>query len=236
MRRTSAYILPLLAVSAGLALAQGDYNRVRVQAMLPAPGQEATVLAWARNAQVEVISERIAQAGRLNPAWFRAYFASVVPGSTPGYDQHLGDAGVTPADFQLWLKFRNKISLQPVGSLRLNITRSGNKVLFGSAPGSEALKGLTLDLATGELRTPEGFSGKARSVQVSAGDDQFDIGARSGYGWTVQGSDPRLQNAIYATLNMFQLANGQVLLSYNRRSIVAGRYQPEVDLNLLYDR
>lgn len=237
MRYASSHLLPLILASAGLALAQGEYNRARVQALLPAPGQDAALLAWTRNAQVEVISERIAQAGRLNPVWFRAYFASVVPGSSPAYDSHLGDAGVSPEDYQLWLKFRNKISLQATGeSVRLNVTRSGNKVVFGGAPGAEALKGLTLDLASGELRTPEGFSAKPRAVQVSADQDQFDIGARSGYGWTVQGSDPKTQNAIRATLNMFQLANGQVLLSYNRRSIVAGRLQADVDLNLLYGK
>ena len=235
MRPAARKTVTLLAAALGLALAQGDYNRARVQGLLPENGQSATLLLWTRQPQVEVISQRIAQAGRMDPTWFRAYFASVSPGAAPPYDARLNDVGVSMQDYQLWLSFRNQVSLTASGrAVRLNVSRAGNRVVFGPSPGAEALSGLSLDLGSGELRTPEGFSGKPHAAQVSSGTDQFGLGARSGYGWKVQGSNPKTQNAIRANLSLLQLEDGGVLLSYNRISIVAGRTQPEVALNLLY--
>ncbi len=237
MRPAARTAVTLFAATLGLALAQGDYNRARVQGLLPQNGQGATMLLWTRQPQVEVISQRIAQAGRLDPAWFRAYFASVSPGAAPPYDARLNEVGVSPQDYQLWLTFRSRVSLTDTGrQVRLNVVRSGNRVIFSPSPGTEALSGLSLDLASGELRTPEGFSGKPHAVQVNAANDAFGIGARSGYGWAVQGSNPRTQNAIRANLTLVQLSDGGVLLSYNRVSILAGRTQPEVALNLRYQK
>lgn len=238
MRRpplTPARLTLAALVLAGVALAQGDLKdlRSKMQALLPDGVQYASLLSWSRQPQIVSIEQRILRAGAQDPRWFRSYFASLQPGETPAYDTRLG---VSADEYKTWLVFKNSYRLQPVGMARMSVSRSGNKLTFSGSQGAEALRGLTIDLATGELRTPEGFGGPPHPVYVSAAQDQVGIGERSGWGWKVEGSNPATKNAILANLNVWQLSNNEVLINYNRKSLINGARQAEIDLNLRYTK
>lgn len=229
---TPARLTAAALVLAGVALAQGDL-KAKLLALLPTSVQYASMLNWSRQPQIVSIEQRILRAGAQDPRWFRSYFASLQPGDTPAYDVRLG---VSADEYKTWLVFKNSYRLQPVGTARFYVTRTGNKLVFNGSQGAESLRGLTIDLVTGELRTPEGFGAQPHPVYVSAAQDQFGIGERSGWGWKVEGSNPTTKNAILANLNVWQLAGNGVLINYNRKSLINGARQAEIDLNLRYTK
>lgn len=180
-------------------------------------------------AGVAGIQDRIADNA---PALLEDFVASVRLGRVPPYDPRFG---VTPEEYARMVVFRNTLS-PTTRSVKLNVTRTERKVTFGQATGAEALRGISLDLMTGEMRLPEGYVAKPHAVQVSAELDGTGLGARSGWGWKFQGSDPKTFNAIDASVSLMRLSSGSIVLTYNRISIVKGRLQPEVQLYLTYAR
>ncbi|WP_148234844.1 hypothetical protein [Deinococcus maricopensis] len=210
-----------------VALAQTDY-RARLTALLPASGQAARVMEWRTTAAgVALIQDRLATTA---PNLLDNFAASVRVGKVPPYDPRYG---VTPEEYARLVVFRN--TLATTGrSVKLNVTRTDRKLTFGQAAGAEALRGISLDLVSGEMRLPEGYVARPHAVQVSADVDGTGLGARSGWGWKFQGSDPKTFNAIDASVSLMRLSSGSVVLTYNRISIVKGRLQPEVQLYLTY--
>ena len=81
-------------------------------------------------------------------------------GLPPVYDQRLK---ISEADFRRYLVIQQE--LQPSGkTVRLSVLRDATRLLFGDAGGTSLLRGISLDLATGEMRFPEGFTARPEAL------------------------------------------------------------------------
>jgi hypothetical protein len=167
-----------------------------------------------------------------SPDALRTVIVNVSQGKAPVYDARLG---ITQDEFKRYLVFQQ--SLAPSGkSLKLPLTRDTSRLTFGDAVGMKGiLKGVTIDLKTGELRVPEGFSTRPSAVTPSASPSADRLDVKLGYQWNVRANDPVTQNGINGELTLLMLSNGQIILSYNRLSMLRGRID-EGELILGYTR
>lgn len=223
--------LPAASPEAWLALAQSAQEsplRARLTGLLPAPGQTAQVMQVRSSLSVVQLRQRVMQEGG-----DLRVLADIVEqskaGAVPSYNVRLN---ISQAEFQRYIVFQDVLETSG-HSLKLSLSRDAARLMFGDAPGASGLKGLAIDLGSGELSTPDGFTARPQAVQVSASQDVNGLGARGGLSWDLKGSNPRTQNALQAHLALLQLAGGQILLSYNRVSIQRGRIS-EDSLNLMY--
>lgn len=227
-------ILPtLLAVALlGAALAQGDL-RARLLAMLPDSAQSAQVLEYTQDPEYAALQERVDFAMRQDPLWFRDYLAQYQGQSRIPYNPKFG---VNEREYLRYIgDCCRGVRLTKNGkAVRLSISRSGNKVTFQGGGGADGLRGLTLDIVTGELRVPEGFS--ARPHPIIANDNALGLQPRKGWGWQITNSKASSRMSMWAGFSLLQFQNGTVLLSYHRQTSVGGQLQPELDLNVLYEK
>lgn len=184
----------------------------RMAALLPQPGQSVQLMELRASGLRLELPQRVAAIGGDREA-LRITLSKAARGEVPQYDQRLG---ISRQEFESYLVFEP--SLVPNGKkLKLPLSREGTRLKFGDAPGlNGVLRGLVLDLSTGELRTPEGFSGRPRPfVAVSAQDRLLErnLNVRSGFEWSFQGRNPYTQNGVNLTLQLLQLGNGQVILN-----------------------
>jgi hypothetical protein len=189
----------------------------RMAAMLPQPGQLVQPMSWRSSGLTVELPQRVAAIGGDREA-LRVTLSKAARGEIPQYDQRLG---ISREEFESYLVFQS--SLVPSGRrLKLPVTREGNRLRFGDASGLDGLlSDLVLDLTTGELRTPEGFSGRPRTF-VASTDQERRLGVRSGLEWNIRGTNPYTQNGINATLHLLQLGNGQLILDYARFGMLRG--------------
>lgn len=204
-----------LGLTLGLAAAQplpAGWT-ARLAALLPLPAQSASIMERRSSLSMIELSMRVVNVGG-DPAALKEVMASAARGVTPTYNERLG---ITRKEFQNYLAFQP--TLAPARTLKLPVTRDAARLTFGDAPGlGGVLKGVSIDLRSGELSTPEGFS--AKPVGVPAGSGNRDLDIRSGFQWKVIGNSPQSGNGVRGTLNLWQLGSGQVLLSYSRTSMI----------------
>lgn len=205
-----------------------DNVRSRLMGLLPLANTSAQLMLSQARVSVLDFQQRVVQSGG-DLKVLANVLGQAQQGRVPSYDERLG---ITRAEFQRYLIFRN--TLEPSGrSVRLAVSREGNRLTFGDVPGAGILKGLSFDMNSGELNTLEGFSARPHPVQINSVQDSTGMGASSGLSWDVKGSNPRTQNALQGHLSLLQFSGGQVLLSYNRVSIQKGRIS-EDNLNLMF--
>ncbi|WP_246580563.1 hypothetical protein [Deinococcus aestuarii] len=227
MRAARLPLQPLLAlavtVTGALALAgtaslpsPGGWA-ARLGALLPQPGQIVQFMEQQPRLTLVALQQQVTRAGG-SPDALRAVMVSAAKGQKPAYDERLG---ITRTEFERYLVFQPVLTA--TGKvLKLPLSREGNRLRFGDAPGlGGVLRGLVLDLTTGELRTPEGFATRPRPIPVSAAPDRT-LDIRGGYEWVVKGNSPVTQNGVNGQLQLLQLAGGQVVFSYYRLSMMHG--------------
>lgn len=216
----------------GLSLAAGTDWKTRGLPLLPASAQVAQLLENRTQLSVVQLRRRAAEAGA-EPQVLSALVDKAQRGELPSYDPRLK---ISEADFRRYLVFER--SLQPSGKLlRLSVQRDGSRLSFGDA-GPALLRGIVLDLSSGEMYFPEGFQARPEFTLVSAlqaAQAEDPLGARSGYVWRVRGSNPLTQTALSGHFALMELSSGQVLLSYNRTGIVHGTVSVG-SINLSYPR
>lgn len=202
----------------------------RLAALLPTAGVIAQVLETRPGISVVELQQRVSQGGG-DLKILASVVGQIQNGNIPTYDERLG---ISRAEFQRFLIFRN--TLEASGrTVRLSLLRDANRLAFTDSQGSAStLKGLVIDLNSGELTTAEGFTARPRSVQMLAAQDTSGLGISGGFAWDVKGSNPRTQNALQGHLSLLQVSGG-VLLSYNRVVIQKGRVSEDT-LNLMYRR
>ncbi|GGL03709.1 hypothetical protein [Deinococcus radiotolerans] len=189
--------------------------QAKIAALLPQVGQSVTLLERRPSISTVGLEFVVASAGGDRDV-LRQVTASAARGIAPVYDKRLN---ITPEEFKRYLVFQN--TLASTGkTFRLVVTRDPSRLTFGdNAYMNGVLKGVSIDLKTGEMRGPEGFT--ARPIAVPANDDP-DRGllVRSGYQWRMIGNNAQIGNGVRGTLNLLQLASGRVVLSYTRKSMI----------------
>ncbi len=212
--------LPLLG--AGLAATvQADW-RSKFAPLLPQSGQIAQVMETRARFSLTEVRRRVLGVGG-DQRVLEQMLISAQRGLPPVYDQRLK---ISEADFRRYLVIQQE--LQPSGkTVRLSVLRDASRLLFGDAGGTSLLRGISLDLSSGEMRFPEGFTARPEALvisaaQAAAADDP--LGKRSGYVWTVRGSNPVTQTALSGHFALLSLSDGSVLISYNRNGILKGNF------------
>ena len=214
----------------GSALAQSDLKS-RLMALLPGSVQSVELLEWQPNEEIVAIRERILQAQRADPRWFREYAASHEDQEVLPWHPKFG---VSERDYQKYLSADRGHFAKTGKTTNLVMDKVGTKVIFRGGNGVEALSGLLLDLVSGELRLPEGFTASPIPVNVSVSNSG--LGPRKGYAWHINGADTTAKLVLRVQLSLLQFADGSVLMSYNRASAKNSRPLPIVDINVLYGK
>ena len=205
--------------------------RSRLTAMLPVPGTVAQIMEPKSGISVVELQRRVSECGG-DLKVLASVVGQIQSSGVPSYDERLC---LSRAEFQRLLIFRPTLE-QSGRTVRLSMIRDAGRVVFTDAQGSApTLRGLVIDLNSGELSTAEGFSAHPNVIQRSPAQDTTGLGISGGFVWDVRGNNPRTQNALNGHLSLLQASGGQVLLSYSRVSIQKGRVS-EDNLNLLFRR
>ncbi|MFC6664712.1 hypothetical protein ACFP9V_04655 [Deinococcus radiopugnans] len=147
------------------------------------------------------------------------------------YDPRLG---ISEEDYRRYLVFQ-EVLVSSSKTARLALTRDSGRVVFGSNPAlNNVLDGLSINLRTGELRGPEGYSALPTPVVPSTAPDRV-LPVRSGFQWKLLGSDATAGNGVRATLNLLELESGLIILNYSRTSMI-NRKLTEGEIIIGYDR
>ncbi|WP_157463467.1 hypothetical protein [Deinococcus pimensis] len=227
--------LRVLAVATllSVSLAQNDF-KARMTAMLPENNQVAEIMEFGYDQEIQNIQERFRQAERQDPRWFRDWRAAHA--DDPILPYHV-KFGVSAQEYERLLTDKGLRLVRTGRTARLNVTVSGGRMIFQGGSGAEALKGIVLNLNTGELRVPESsVVARPQTRYVNGRGDVLGLGTRSGWGWEVSSANPQSRVNIWANFTLMQFSNGTVLLAFKKAALVDNRYQPEIDLTLFYDR
>ncbi|MHA0042187.1 hypothetical protein [Deinococcus daejeonensis] len=204
-----------LAVSTSVPPPLPSGWQAKIGTLLPQAGQTVTLLERRPSISTVALELVVAGAGGDREV-LRQVTATAARGVAPTYDKRLN---ISAEDFKRYIVFQN--TLASTGkTFRLTVSRDATRVSFGDGPYMNGvLKGVSIDLKTGEMRGPEGFS--ARPVAVPANDDP-DRGllVRSGFQWRMNGNNAQIGNGVRGTLNLLHLGSGRVLLSYTRKSMI----------------
>ncbi|WP_234009121.1 hypothetical protein [Deinococcus sp. NW-56] len=203
------------AAPVGVALPSGWLPRL--VALLPQPGQSAQIMNWQASRLIVTLPVRVVEMGGDREA-LRVIMSKFSRGEKPDYDPRLG---ISRAEFESYLLFEP--SLASVGKrVKLPATREGNRLRFGDVAGLDGvLRGLEIDLLTGELRAPEGFSGKPQAF-VAGNAQERALDVQSGFEWNLRGNDPYTQNGVNLNVQLLALRGGQTVLSVRRFSMMRG--------------
>ena len=192
--------------------------RGRLMPLLPQNAEQAQVMEARPRISVAEVRRRVQNVGGDLRVLDQVALA-VQRGGLPLYDQRLK---ISEADFRRYLVIQQE--LQPSGrTVKLGMSQIGNRMIFGDLGGTALLRGIAVDLGSGEMYFPEGFSAKPEPWLITpsqAGDDP--LGARSGYIWKVRGSNPTTQTALSGHFALLVIPDGSVLISYDRTGIING--------------
>ncbi|MDB5046896.1 MAG: hypothetical protein JWQ08_2946 [Deinococcus sp.] len=204
--------------------------QAKLVSLLPQAGQPTQILERRSSLSLFELQRRVTNVGG-SPDALRTVIVTVSQGKAPVYDARLG---ITQDEFKSYLVFKQSIA--PSGkSLKLPVVRDNGRLTFGDTAGMKGvLKGVNIDLKTGELRVPEGFSARPSAVMPNSNPDRA-LDVKVGYQWRVRANDPVTQNGINGELTLLMLSSGQIILSYNRLSMLRGRID-EGELILGYSR
>ncbi|PTA67679.1 hypothetical protein C8263_11235 [Deinococcus arcticus] len=186
----------------------------RLSALLPQTAQPVTLLTRRSSISTVQLELRVASVGG-DPAVLRQIAVSAARGVPPVYDERLN---ITREEFKKYVVFQE--TLASTGkTFRLSVTRDAGRVTFGDGPSMNGvLRGVSVDLKTGEMRSPEGFS--ARPVSVPPNDDPSrGLEVRTGFQWRIFGNGSA-GRAVNGTLSLLQLNSGRIVLAYTRNSML----------------
>lgn len=187
----------------------------KLAALLPEVAEQATLLQWRPSLSTVQLQLLVARAGG-SPEALQDVIVSASKGVKAPYDERLG---ISEEQYRNYLVFQSVLT-STGKTLKLPVLRDATHLTFGdSAPLNGVLKGLTIDLKNGELRVPEGYTARPVGLVSSAAPDRT-LDIKSGFQWTVMGSNATIGNGVRGTLTLLQLSGGQVVLSYKRTSIL----------------
>ncbi|TNM72566.1 hypothetical protein FHR04_01660 [Deinococcus radiopugnans ATCC 19172] len=232
--RTLPFLLLLAslgaAVKTDVAPPLGNVGLARLSALLPLQGQNVTIMEKRPSLSTVDLRMRVERVGGSADALYQV-IVSASRGVRAPYDPRLG---ISEEDYRRYLVFQ-EVLVSSSKTARLALTRDSGRVVFGSNPAlNNVLDGLSINLRTGELRGPEGYSALPTPVVPSTAPDRV-LPVRSGFQWKLLGSDATAGNGVRATLNLLELESGLIILNYSRTSMI-NRKLTEGEIIIGYDR
>ncbi|WP_221090512.1 hypothetical protein [Deinococcus aquaedulcis] len=203
----------------------------KLSALLPQTAQPVTLLERRASISTVQLEVQVASAGG-DPAVLRQIAVSAARGIKPVYDERLN---ISREEFKKYVVFQE--TLASTGkSFRLAVTRDATRVTFGDGPSMNGvLRGVSIDLKTGEMRSPEGFG--ARPVPVPPNTDPSrGLEVRAGFQWRVFGTNVAQGRGLNGTLSLLQLSSGRIVLAYNRISMMDNKVGDRAELIVDYTR
>ncbi|PYE53533.1 hypothetical protein [Deinococcus yavapaiensis] len=245
--RTSHLLLgtAFLTVTLGDVAAQGTLPsdvRSRLAALLPDSGQSAQVMSLVRDSNWLALQRKLQQAIAQDTRWFDEYRRVNATATDLPWNAKFG------LSRDEWEAFNKDsgwrfIRTVPAQTVRVAFQRVGNRVTFLGTSGAEGLDGLSLDLSSGEMRLPEGYTTKPYSVDITVRNgrdtksgyvDPFGQ-SRRGLAWKFVVMNSTTQVSAY--VHLLQLENGSVVLSYDRSVGVRNqKLLPKVEIRLQFDK
>lgn len=221
----AARLLSLFVLCALATVAQGAGPQepplasgwqARLAAMLPQAGQSVYLMERRPTIVNVEMTKGVANANGDREALTRVLI-DIQRGVAPTYDPKLG---ITEAQFRSYLRSYLVVqnTLEKSKAVKLAMSRDANRVFFGAMSGAAgALSGVTIDLRTGEMRGPEGFTARPTNLSPASGRE---LDVRSGFQWKMNGSDSKIGNGVRGTLYLLQQGSGQIILYYKRTSMI----------------
>lgn len=204
----------------------------KLSALLPATAQNTQVMKLESKLTIVNLQRLVLQKGG-SPDALRVVMASAAKGEQPSYDSRLG---ISREEFGKYITFQ-PVFTSTGRTLKLAVVRDSGRVTFTDASGNGLLRGVSIDLQSGELRVPEGFTFKPVVISVSNAPDRS-IDIRSGFQWNLKGFNAETESGIHGQFSVYQLGDGQSVLSYTRRSsLIRGVFNnTESEIILKYAR
>lgn len=188
----------------------------RLAALLPVPGQTVSLMRRQPKLTIVDLTRRVVSV-QGNREALNKVLSDYQSGVQPTYDERLG---ITREEFKRYLVIQEELASSG-RTFRMPVTRDSTRVTFGDVAGLDGvLKGVSIDLRTGEMRVPEGYTARPINVAPSAAADSK-LPVKVGFQWKVLGNDSKLGHGINGTLNLLQLDGGRIILSYTRNSMIS---------------
>ncbi|MBZ9713880.1 hypothetical protein [Deinococcus multiflagellatus] len=187
----------------------------KLSSLLPQTAQPVTLLTRRSSISTVQLELQVANAGG-DPGVLRQIAVSAARGIKPVYDERLN---ISPEEFRKYVVFQETL-VSTGKTFRLAVTRDATRVTFGDGPSMNGvLRGVSVDLKTGEMRSPEGFT--ARPATVPANDDpNRGLEVKTGFQWRIFGSNATQGRGVNGTLTLLHLSSGRIVLAYKRNSMM----------------
>lgn len=202
-------------------------NAGKLANLLPQPGQSAQIMKLGSRLTIVDLQKRVLDTGGSREA-LQKVLEQAAKGQVPSYDERLN---ISRAEFGKYLAFQ-PVLVSSGKTVKLTLARDTSRLTFGDIGNGIPLRGLSIDVRTGEVRVPEGFSFLPLPVIPSSAPDRS-VDIRGGYQWNMRAYSAETQNGLSGQLSLYQLGNGQVLLAYKRTSMIKGAVN-EGEVLLMY--
>ncbi|CAM3649530.1 hypothetical protein [Deinococcus frigens] len=224
----SVFLVSAQTTEVPLPLTGGNLSRLA--ALLPLPGQFVSILEKRPSLSTVGLETRVLRVGGSPQALYQV-IVSASKGVRAPCDPRLG---ITEEEYRQYLVFQSVLA-STGKTVRLPLARDSSRVVFGNVTGlNGVLDGVSINLRTGEMRGPEGYSALPTLVPASTAPDRV-LDVRSGFQWKVIGSDATAGNGVKGTLNLLELGSGMIVLNYTRTSMI-NRKLAEGEIIVGYER
>ncbi len=187
----------------------------KLMSLLPTQGQLITLFERRPSISTEELQYRVASVGG-SPAALSRVMENAAQNIPPQYDSRLN---ISRQQFYEYVVFQQV--LVPISKpFKLPFTSNSSRITFGDHPLLKGiLKGVSIDFKSGEMRGPEGFGAKPALLVPSTATDHL-LDTKFGFSWKIMAGDPNGGNRLRGTLTILQLNNGQIMMGYNRSSMI----------------
>jgi hypothetical protein len=163
------------------------------------------------------LAQRLQQAAREDPDWWREHVKKAEPGEPLPYDSRLG---LSEAEYKEFLALSNKMTTQKKAEATLIITEDNDVYVLDGGQALADFTGIEIDLDNDLVRTPFGVLTKRTEIEASEGSA---LGAWAGTQWRLEDPD---SNGIVGTVAKLAVGklkqSGRCVIYYDVRKISPG--------------
>ncbi len=157
------------------------------------------------------LAARLQQAAKADPEWFREQVKLARPGEPLPYDARMG---LTQAEYADFIAMSGQMSMEKQGEGEISIIPMGDGVFtVDGGPRMPDLKGVEIDFARQEVRTPYGVAKEQAPVNAASSSA---LGAWKGVEWKMTRLNPKTKAGATVKFALGTLEpSGRSVLYYN---------------------
>lgn len=171
----------------------------------------ADVMAPVAPPRMAELAARLQEAAKANPEWFREQVKQSRPGEPLPYDPRMG---LSQAEYSDFIAMSGQMTMEKQGEGEISIIPMGDGVFtIDGGPRMPDLKGVEIDFARQEVRTPHGVAKEQAPVNASAGSA---LGAWNGVEWKMTRLNPKTKTGATVKFALGTLQpSGRSVIYYN---------------------